>query len=266
MKKMVKILSIAIPIAVILFCFTGFLFAPNNPKLTMVMNKFQPPSINYPFGTDEMGRCVFSRILWGGWITIGIVLIGSVLVAILGSVIGLLLGQSSTAKNVVLDSILNAVTAIPPIAYLIIFIGIWGNSIPTMMVALTASLVLRMIKLVKTKTEIEMGKAYIMCAISCGASRFRILFGHVYPNIFKEIIHFLCLSCAEMIMTISGFSFIGLTLGDNVIDWGTMLSSARNYMGMRPMLLFYPILFIFLSTVSFNILGKKLEKEEDTDA
>lgn len=150
--------------------------------------------------------------------------------------------------------------------YLIIFIGIWGNSIPTMMVSLTASLILRMIKLVKTRTEMEMAKAYIMCAVSSGASRFRILLGHVLPNIGKEIVRFLCLSCAEMIMAISGFSFIGLTLGDDVIDWGSMLSSARSYLGMAPMLLFYPILFIFLSTLSFNILGKKLEKEDRADA
>lgn len=135
-----------------------------------------------------------------------------------------------------------------------------------MMVSLTASLILRMIKLVKTRTEMEMAKAYIMCAVSSGASRFRILLGHVLPNIGKEIVRFLCLSCAEMIMAISGFSFIGLTLGDDVIDWGSMLSSARSYLGMAPMLLFYPILFIFLSTLSFNILGKKLEKEDRADA
>lgn len=265
-SKITKILRIAVPIVIILFCFLGFVFAPNDPKKAVVMNKFLEPCAEYPFGTDELGRCVFSRILWGGWVTVGIVLFGSVLVGIFGSFIGLLLGQSSTAKNVLMDSVLNAVTAIPPIAYLIIFIGIWGNSIPTMLIALTASLILRMIKLVKTQTEIEIGKAYIMCAISCGASHIRVLFGHVLPNIVREIIHFLCLSCAEMIMTISGFSFIGLSLGDNVIDWGSMLSAARNMMGMRPMLLFYPILFIFLSTLSFNMLGKVLEKEDNPNA
>ena len=266
MKKVWNILSTALPIAIILFCFLGFLFAPNDPSVTDVMNKYQSASAQYPFGTDNMGRCEFSRILAGGWVTIGIVLAGSAIVAVIGSLVGLLLGQSSTAKNVLLDSIMNAVTAIPPVAYLIIFIGIWGNSIPTMMVSLTASLILRMIKLVKTRTEMEMAKAYIMCAVSSGASRFRILLGHVLPNIGKEIVRFLCLSCAEMIMAISGFSFIGLTLGDDVIDWGSMLSSARSYLGMAPMLLFYPILFIFLSTLSFNILGKKLEKEDRADA
>lgn len=260
MKKLYGTLSVVIPLVIILFCFLGFLVAPNDPDVTNVMNKYQSASLTYPFGTDNMGRCEFSRILAGGLVTIGIVLAGSFIVALLGSMTGLLLGQSTTVKNVFMDSILNAVTAIPPIAYLIIFIGIWGNSISTMMVSLTASLILRMVKLVKTRTEIEMKKAYIMCAVSCGASRIRILFGHVLPNISREIVRFLCLSCAEMIMTISGFSFIGLSLGDDVVDWGSMLSVSRSYMGMKPELLFYPILFIFLSTLSFNILGKKLEQ------
>ena len=117
MKKVWNILSTAIPIAIILFCFLGFLFAPNDPSVTDVMNKYQSASAQYPFGTDNMGRCEFSRILAGGWVTIGIVLAGSAIVAVLGSMVGLLLGQSSTAKNVLLDSIMNAVTAIPPVAY-----------------------------------------------------------------------------------------------------------------------------------------------------
>ena len=116
MKKIWNILSTAIPIAIILFCFLGFLFAPNDPSVTDVMNKYQSASAQYPFGTDNMGRCEFSRILAGGWVTIGIVLAGSAIVAVIGSLVGLLLGQSSTAKNVLLDSIMNAVTAIPPVA------------------------------------------------------------------------------------------------------------------------------------------------------
>ena len=98
--------------------------------------------------------------------------------------------------------------------------------------------------------------------MSSGASRFRILLGHVLPNIGKEIVRFLCLSCAEMIMNISAFSFIGLTLGDDVIDWGSMLSEGRSMLMTHPSLLFLPILFIFLCTLAFNLLAKQLEGGE----
>lgn len=255
-----KVAGTALAIIIILFCFFGFLFIPNDPYATNVAAKFLEPGGEFPFGTDELGRCVFSRILWAGKTTIGIILPSAVIVMALGSLLGLLMGQSTSGKNVLIDSILNAVTAIPPIAYLVIFIGIWGNSIPTMLIALTASLILRLIKLVKTLTEIEFGKAYVMCAISAGASKLKILFMHILPNLTRDIIHFILLSCAEMIMTISGFSLIGLTFGEEVIDWGYMLSSARNYMGLRPELLLYPVAFIFLTAFSFNYLGKQLER------
>ena len=228
---------------------------------TNIRGKYLSSSAEYPFGTDDFGRCEFSRILEGGKITLGIVLVGSAIVILLGIFFGILLAKTGRRRNILAESILNAVTAIPPVAYLIIFIGIWGNSIPTMLVALTASLVLRMIKLVKTLIEGEYDKAYIMCAIACGASKMRIMLVHILPNIIRDVVQFICLSCAEMIIAISGFSFIGLSLGDDVIDWGVMLSDARALAGTHPQLLFYPIFFIFISSLCFNYLGRLLEKE-----
>ena len=116
--------------------------------------------------------------------------------------------------------------------------------------------------LVKTQTELELDKAYVLCAVSSGASRSRVLFVHILPNIIRPLVHFLCLSCAEMIMNISAFSFIGLTLGDDVIDWGSMLSEGRSMLMKHPSLLFLPILFIFLCTLAFNLLAKQLEGGE----
>ena len=218
-----KHLKWIIPVLIIIFCFLGFLIAPHDPEAMDIANKYAPFSAEFPLGTDQFGRCELSRLLYGGYVTLGIVLLGGGIVLVLG------------------------------------FVGIWGNSIPTMLVALTVSLILRMIKLVKTQTEIELDKAYVLCAVSSGASRSRVLFVHILPNIIRPLVHFLCLSCAEMIMNISAFSFIGLTLGDDVIDWGSMLSEGRSMLMTHPSLLFLPILFIFLCTLSFNLLAKQLE-------
>lgn len=258
-----KRLKLVLPILVLSFCALGFLIAPHDPHKMIDSGKFTIFSAEYPFGTDQYGRCVFSRILYGGQVTLGIVLIGAAIVLLAGTVIGLILGRISSGKGLFWNSILDAITAIPPLAYLIIFIGIWGNSIPTMLVALTVSLILRMIKLVKTQTELELGKAYVLCAASSGASRRRILFVHILPNIIRPLIHFLCLSCAEMIMSISAFSFIGLNLGDSVIDWGTMLQESRSVFAIRPTLAYLPILFIFLCTLSFNVIARQLEGGEE---
>ena len=129
-----------------------------------------------------------------------------------------------------------------------------------MLVALTASLILRMIKLVKTLIEVEYDKAYIMCAIACGASKARIMLVHILPNIIRDIVQFICLSCAEMIIAISGFSFIGLSLGDDVIDWGVMLSDARAGRDTSAVASLPDPLYLY-QLPCFNYLGRLLEKE-----
>lgn len=263
MKKIKHLLLLGIPIIVLLFCTFGYLFAVNDPNHVDLTAKFIKPCSEYPFGTDYLGRCILSRILYGGKTTIGIVLVGSAIVIIVGTSIGLLLGQRNREQNVMVESVLNAVTALPPIAYLIIFIGAWGNGVFTMLTAITVSLIMRLIKLVKTETEIEFGKAYIMCAVASGARRYQLLFVHILPNIIRDVIHFVCLSCTDMVMAIVGFSFIGLGLGDNIIDWGIMVSEARGLIIMRPDIILYPVCFIFLNTLSFNLIAIEVEKRRE---
>ena len=135
-----------------------------------------------------------------------------------------------------------------------------------MVVALTVSLILRMIKLVKTKTELEYSKAYVLCAVASGASRFRILLVHILPNLVRDAFRFSCLCAGEMILSISGFSFIGLSLGEGVIDWGSMVSEGRTSFGLAPGLVLYPMLVIFLCVLSFNLLGRQLESGGQIDA
>lgn len=265
MKKLLRFLSYALPILILLFMAFGFLFEPNSPTKTDILNKFQASSAQHPFGTDDLGRCVFSRMLEGGKVTLGIVLLGGAIVLVLGIPLGMVFSRTkggSGALSVLSDSILNAVTAIPPIAYLIILIGIWGNSIPTMVVALTVSLILRMIKLVMALVEGEYSKAYVKCAIACGAGRLRVMTVHILPVILRDVTQFICLSCSDMILAISGFSFIGLTLGADVIDWGTLLSGARKLSSIRPALLWWPIIFIFVCSLCFNFLGRKLQRRD----
>ena len=262
MKKIAKTASVFLPVIILICLAFGFLIEPNNPDKTHIVEKYAGASEAYPLGTDALGRCELSRLLEGGKTTLGIVLLGAFIVFVLGIALGLLFARTGGRTGVLSDSILNAITAIPPLAYLIIMIGIWGNSIPTMIVALTVSLILRMIKLVMTLTEEEYRKAYARCAFASGASHFRILTIHILPVILPQLVRYICLSCSDMILAISGFSFIGLSLGANVIDWGGMLADARSAFVMRPELLYYPVLLIFVSSLCFNLLGRQIVRRD----
>lgn len=253
-------------VAFLLFCSFGFVLAPHDPNLVDIGQRFLPASPEYPLGTDSLGRCLLSRLLYGGKATLGIVVSGAFCVAILGVLLGLSACRQKGKQSIFAESLLNAITAIPPIAYLIIFIAAWGNGFSTMLAAITLSLLLRLVKLIKSRAEIEIGKAYVMCALTSGAGRVRIRYFHILPNVAKDILNFLCLSSADMILAIVGFSFIGLGLGDNVIDWGTMVADSMDFVLTNPWLMVWPVAFIIASTLSFNILGRALEDQEDSRA
>lgn len=257
---MKKKLSIVISLVILLFCTFGYLVAPNNPNQTNLTVKLIEPDGAYFLGTDSLGRCVFSRLLYGGRTTLGIVLLGAIVIFIIGTPLGVLLSNIFTKNNVGLDGFINAVTAIPPVAYLIVFIGAWGNGIKTMILAMAVSFVLRYVKLVRSKADIELQKAYVMCAIASGATKGRVMFAHVLPNILGDLIQFICLSCADMVMVITGYSFIGLGMGDTVIDWGSMMLDARAVMYLRPNLILYPLTLIIACTICFNVLGRMVKR------
>lgn len=258
LKSLIQKYSVIIPTLVILFFFIGYLFAPNNPMESNLLMRFREPCAAYPLGTDQLGRCICSRILYGGFTTLGIVLGGSVIVFIIGTITGMATSRAVMRANAFIDGLINAVTAIPPIAYLIVFIGAWGSGAKTTLFALTVSYILRYIKLVRTRTDLEAGKAYVMCAVSSGASRIRVCSVHILPNLIPEMIRFLCLSSADMILAITGFSFIGLGLGDSVVDWGSMILDARNAFVLHPTMILYPIGAVVTSTLCFNIIGRQM--------
>ena len=104
--------------------FIGFLFAPNDPMESNLLARYAAPSAEYPFGTDALGRCILSRILYGGWTTLGIVLGGSLIVFLIGTVIGMVTSHAVMKENALVDGLINAVTAIPPIAYLMYSSGL----------------------------------------------------------------------------------------------------------------------------------------------
>lgn len=260
MNTLKRFLYAGVPVLILLYFSFGYRLAPNDPNHVELTNRFAQRSDQYPLGTDNLGRCILSRLLYGGKNTLSIILLGSVIVVLVGLLLGLLLGNSRGRKKMLLESLLNAITAIPPIAYLIIFISVLGNGTTTMLIAVVLTLMLRMVKLVKTRTEVELNKAYILCAITCGAGRIHILFVEVLPNLLWDVLHYILLSGADMVIAIVSFSFIGLGMGDNIIDWGVMIAETHHYIIAHPDLTLYPVIAIIACSISFNVLGRQIER------
>lgn len=256
-----KKIKLILMIVLILLPLSGSLFIPNNPNHVDVSKKFSSSSHAYLLGTDNLGRCEFSRLLVAGNNTIKIVLAASLIIFAAGTCIGLFMsGKKQESLHLMMLSLLDSVTAIPTIIYLVIIVGILGNGIFPMIMALTISLILRLIKFVMVLSEDEQKKAYCICAKCLGASDTRLLFFHILPNILHRIFSYISLSCAEMIMLISAFSFIGISLGDEKIDWGLMLNEGRNFFSVKPSLALLPMALIIIYSFVFNALAKIIKE------
>ena len=227
----------------------GYLI-PNSPFHVDVTNKFAGYSRDYLLGTDHLGRCELSRILLAGKITLKLVIISSFLIGVIGTVLGLILSMNDGVFKMVTLSIIDSITAIPTIIYLVIVVGMLENRVVTVILSLVFSITLRLIKFVLVLSQEEQKKAYCSCA-----------FVHILPNIIYRILSYISLSCAEIIMTISGFSFIGINLGDTKIDWGYMLNEGRAYYNIKPTLMIYPMVLIIFFTFIFNVLSNQIKEK-----
>jgi len=246
-------------VSVLLLCAFAYWLAPHDPYAVDIGKRLLPPSAEYPFGTDSMGRCVLSRVLYGGRTTLGIVLLTWLAALAVGLPLGIAAGFWRGRLRGLGDSLLNVLASFPPIVYLIVWIGAWGSGMLTAIVALTLASLVSLVKLVKARAEIERDKAYVMCAAASGASRARILLRHVPPNLIREAVVLMSLLSSDIVLMISGFSFIGLGIGDGSIDWGAIMTDGRAVAMLRPELMLYPLAFIFACAFAFNVLGEELK-------
>lgn len=238
-------------------------YAPNSPFKVNINDKFAGISEVYLLGADNLGRCELSRILYAGDLTIRLVIVASIIIGILGTVFGLLLSIKDGFLKMVIMSFIDAITTIPTIVYLMIFVGVLENRLATVIIGLVFSITLRLTKYVMTLSEDEQKKAYVICAKCLGASDIRMVFVHILPNIKYRIFSYISLSCAEMVMMISAFSFIGINLGDTKIDWGLLLSEGKQYLYLKPSLTIYPMVLIIFYTYIFNILSSTMKEKKE---
>jgi peptide/nickel transport system permease protein len=242
---------------IVIFMIAGHGLVMHDPFEQNLSERLEGPSFNYPMGTDTLGRCVYSRIVSGGQATVQIVLLSGVVLLVAGTIIGSMQVFSKPRFAMLIETVINAFTAFPPMLYVLLFVGIWGGGTFTMIVSLVFSNWARVAKLVQGKVEAESKKAYVLCARACGAPMRRIIFVHVIPNCFMEILGYMSLISAEMIILIASFSFIGIGLGEDTINWGQMIAEGKSKIRIQPGMTLYPSIAIILFTFLFNYIGKE---------
>ena len=250
-------IGLAIAIIFILIAIFAPLIAPNDPTLVDVTVKLQNPSLKYPFGTDQLGRCVFSRIVFGSRYSLfySFTVLAITLIIGLPMVSGYVGGKWDTAIMRVIDIFL----AMPSFIIVLAIAGSFGTSGKNLILAMSMSYWANYARVSRALTLKIKGESYFQALKAGGLSHTRIIFKHVLRNIMPSIIALATVEIGTIILAIAGFSFIGLGVKPPTPEWGIMLSESRPFIQTFPQLMMYPGLTIMLIVFGVNILGEGVQ-------
>lgn len=254
----------------LIFLFFLMIFSLVGPMLTSqtyydtnLALKNMPPSLKFWFGTDDLGRDVFTRTCWGARISLFI----GVSAATIDLIIGVLWGGIAAYMGGKVDTILMRVAdilyALPYLLVVIMLMVIMGSGLIPIIIALTFTGWIGMARIVRGQVLQLKEQEYILAAIALGANPSRILFKHLIPNVMGPIIVTMTLTIPVAIFAEAFLSFLGLGVQAPMASWGTMASDGLPAMRYYPWRLFFPALFISLTMLTLNLLGDGLRDAID---
>ncbi len=238
--------------------FAPFL-APNDPSKLDLTNRLAGLSSTHWFGTDELGRDILSRVLFGARISmiVAVSVVGlSLSVGLLfGCISGFYGGWTDTAVNIYLS---NAFLALPGILLAIAFVAFLGPGLGNLILALAISGWVGYARLVRAQVMAIKQREFVEAAQALGASDLRVICRHILPNILQPLIVQAAIGMAGAVLAEATLSFLGLGIPAPAASWGSMLNDARSHLFDSPHLVFFPAMAIMLSVLSFNFIGDAL--------
>ena len=231
--------------------------APYDPQHMNRMESLRPPRAAHLCGTDEFGRDVFSRIIYGARISLTISLSVLVMVGIFGTVLGMLAGFYHYADTLIMR-FMDGLMAFPTVILALVILTVLGSGIPNLVLALSITQLPRMVRTVRTTVISAKQLEHVEAARAMGASDARIMFRYILPLCVSPIIVRLTLIMALTVLNEASLTFLGVGLSPDIPSWGTILSEARQHIYTSPYLIFLPGLAILWSVMSLNLLGDGL--------
>ena len=221
------------------------------------IERLRPPSVEHLFGTDNLGRDIFSRTLHGGRISLTVGLSVAVLTALIGLIIGLVSGYIR-AVDAVMMRIMDGLMAIPEILLAISLMAISSASIKNVIIAITIPEVPRLARLVRSIVLTIREQPFIEAAVSIGTGLPKILFRHVLPNTIAPLLVTATYAFASAVITESLLGFIGAGTPPEIPSWGNIMADGRTYFEIGPWIIFFPGAFLTMTVLAVNIMGDGL--------
>ena len=262
-RNKIALLGLFILLLLALMAIFAPVIAPYDYAKQDLVNQFQPPNSEHIFGTDEFGRDVFTRIIYGSRISLLVGFISVGIALLVGGSLGAIAGFYGKKVDNVIMRFMDILLAIPQTLLAISIAASLGTGLFNLMIAVGISSVPTYARIVRASVMTIRGEEYIEAATASGTSNGKIIVKHILPNCVAPVIVQVTLGMAGAILNTAGLSFIGLGIKPPEPEWGSMLSAGRDYIRTSPYLTLIPGIFIVITVLSLNLLGDGLRDALD---
>lgn len=267
MRRLSKNVAAVIGLIIILILAFAAIFAPlltpYNYAKTDLKNTFDKPSLAHPFGTDDLGRDILTRILFGGRFSLRIGIISIFFAVIGGLVVGSIAGYFGGKSDMIIMRALDVIQAVPGLILSIAVAAVLGPGFTNVIIALAIGMIPGFARMIRASILNVRKMEYIEAAQAINAGNFRIITRHVLPNAIQPLIVTATMGLASAILIAASLSFIGLGVQPPTPEWGAMLSAGRGYIRNYPHLVIFPGVTIMIAVLSLNMLGDGLRDALD---
>lgn len=256
-RNRLLILGLVVLIPIVLMALCAPLLATHDPLKSDAARRFAPPSAANIFGTDDFGRDVYSRVIFGARISLRVGLLTALAASLAGVVVGALAGYYALADTILMRT-MEGLMAFPGVLLAIVVMAALGPAESNVVIAMSLVYTPRIARLVRAVVlEIKVME-YVEAAKALGVRDRRILVRHILPNTLSPLMVQITFCFAWAVLVEAGLSFVGLGTPPPAPSWGTSLADGRTYVRTAPWLLFFPGVMISLTVLSFNLLGDGL--------
>lgn len=247
--------------------------APMDPLEQDLLSPMQPPAwiagagaddgpVHW-LGTDNLGRDVLSRLIWGARTAVVVALLAALGAGIVGTVLGALAGLQGGRTDATVSRLVDVWMAFPPVLLAVVLVALLGTGLLSVIVAIVVVDWTRFARVIRAETRAQAALDYVTSARMLGLSRVRILVGELLPNLVPLLITLVTLEMGIAIVVEAILSFVGLSVSSGASTWGGMLGEGRLYVNQAPWLMVLPIVAMMLSVIGLNALGDGLRRELD---
>lgn len=260
------IIGLLIVLLLLLLALAAPIIAPHNPYQQNLENNLLKPCAQYPFGTDDLGRCIYSRVIFGSRNALFIGIVVTLISAITGLFVGVISGYFGGLIDELLMRLVDILLAFPGLVMALAIAGLLGPGLFNLMLALSLVGWMSYARVVRGAVLSVKEKDFVESARAIGASKIYIIRKHILPHVTAPLLVMATLGIGHVILNAAALSFLGLGLQPPEAVWGAMLASGKTFLRSAPHLTFFPGISIMMTVLAFNFLGDGLRDITTTNS